>query len=79
MSAGTVGVLVLAACSNPAPTAPPVVGVRAPGGLVASISSVDLGRVPFDVPAEGRFELVNTGARPVKLIGAPQVTMLEGC
>ncbi len=79
MCAGTLGMLVLAACSSPAPTAPPVVGVGAPGGLVARISSVDLGRVPFDVPAEGRFELVNTGARAVKLTGAPQVKMLEGC
>jgi hypothetical protein len=79
LAAGTLGMLVLAACSSPAPTAPPDVGVGAPGGLVARISSVDLGRVPFDVPAEGRFELVNTSARAVKLTSAPQVKMLEGC
>jgi hypothetical protein len=49
------------------------------GGLVARSGVVDLGRVPFDVQAEGRFELVNTGAQPVKVLGPPQVKMLEGC
>jgi hypothetical protein len=40
---------------------------------------VNLGRVPFDVQAIGRFDLVNTSSRAVKLTAPPQVKMLEGC
>jgi hypothetical protein len=35
--------------------------------------------VPFDVIAEGQFELTNTDVRPVRLLGSPDVRMLEGC
>lgn len=78
---GVLCVLVLAACSSPAPTAPATttIGRQAGGGLIPKATSVDLGRVPFDVQAEGRFELVNTSARMLKLTTAPQVKMLEGC
>ncbi|MCC6177551.1 MAG: hypothetical protein IT305_19805 [Chloroflexi bacterium] len=50
-----------------------------PGRLVASASTIDLGRVPFDQLAEARFELANPGDTTVRLIGAPKVQMLEGC
>lgn len=51
----------------------------APGRLVASQATIDLGRVPFDKLAEARFELGNTGGETVRLVGAPRVRMLEGC
>ena len=51
----------------------------APGRLVASQTTVDLGRVPFDKQVEARFDLANTGSETVRLVGAPQVRMLEGC
>ena len=51
----------------------------APGRLVASQTTVDLGRVPFDKQVEARFELANTGGETIRLVGAPQVRMLEGC
>ena len=51
----------------------------APGRLVASQTTVDLGQVPFDKQVEARFELANTGGGTVRLVGAPRVRMLEGC
>lgn len=51
----------------------------APGRLVASQTTIDLGRVPFDKLAEASFDLVNTGGDTVRLVGAPRVRMLEGC
>lgn len=51
----------------------------APGRLVASDTTVDLGRVPFDKMVEGKFTLANTGGQPVRLTGNPKVQMLEGC
>jgi hypothetical protein len=77
--AAFVGLLTAAACSGPALTAQPATSSGASGGLVARAASIDLGRVPFDVRAEARFELTNTGTRPVQLSGPPQVKMLEGC
>jgi hypothetical protein len=73
--------LVLSACSNGAsvPATPATSGGASAGVLVAKSATVDLGRVPFDLQAEGRFDLVNSGPQPVKLVGAPQVKMLEGC
>ncbi len=78
-SVGALGVLTVVGCSSPAPASPPPTQGAQTGGLVARAASVDLGRVPFNVQAEGRFELVNTSARPVKLAVPPKVTMLEGC
>ena len=78
--AAAVVALFVTACSSPAPTAPQSQGDTAgAGGLVAKAATVDLGRVPFDVQAVGRFDLVNTGTRAVKLTAPPQVKMLEGC
>jgi hypothetical protein len=73
--------LVLSACSSATPVTPPT-ATSAPtssGTLAAMSTIVDLGYVPFDVRAEGRFDLVNSGTQPVRLVGAPQVKMLEGC
>lgn len=49
------------------------------GQIVAIPPLIDLGSVPFDVPAEARYELMNTGSRPVRLTGQPRVKTLEGC
>jgi hypothetical protein len=71
---GVVGVLSSGRAGRPIATQP-----GSPGRLVASQPTVDLGRVPFDVLAEARFELTNTGGDTVRLVGAPRVRMLEGC
>lgn len=49
------------------------------GRLEARPALVDLGRVPFDRVAEARFELVNSGGQPVRLLEKPAVRVLEGC
>jgi hypothetical protein len=54
-------------------------GPDAPGRLVATEPTVDLGRVPFDQMVEARFTVANTGGETVRLTGAPKVQMLEGC
>ena len=51
----------------------------APGRLIASSATVDLGRVPFDKMVEAQFELANTGGGTVSLTGSPKVQMLGGC
>jgi len=51
----------------------------AAGRLVAAQSTVNLGQVPFNQVAEARYELVNSGAAPVRLAGPPAVETLEGC
>lgn len=71
---GAAGVLLLGRGTPPVATEP-----GAPGRLVASQATVDLGRVPFDKQVEARFELANTGGETVRLVGAPRVRMLEGC
>ncbi|MBI2939929.1 MAG: hypothetical protein HYY04_05770 [Chloroflexi bacterium] len=48
-------------------------------GLVALNPTVDLGRVPFDRQAVGRFELVNRSDRPVRIVEAPTVRTVDGC
>jgi hypothetical protein len=77
----TLFILVLGACSKPAaiPPAGATAGPKSHGALVARSATIDLGTVPFDVVAEGQFDLVNSGNEPVKLVGVPQVKMLEGC
>jgi hypothetical protein len=72
---GALAFLLLADSS--APSVPSEAG--APGRLVTSQSTIDLGQVPFDKLAEARFELGNTGGGTVRLVGAPRVRMLEGC
>jgi hypothetical protein len=62
------------------PSAPrPAGDARTPGRLEARPVMIDLGRVPFDRLVEARYELVNTGGQPVRLLGAPAVKTLEGC
>lgn len=60
-------------------TPQPVADAGEPGRLEARPAMIDLGRVPFDRPVEARYELVNTGGQPVRLLGAPAVKTLEGC
>ncbi len=49
------------------------------GELAFSPESVDLGKVPLDVPAPFRFEMRNVGGKPVKIVGTPKITAIEGC
>jgi hypothetical protein len=55
------------------------VDVAAPGRLVASQSTVDLGLVPFDVMKEARFELANAAGAVVRLADKSKGRMLQGC
>src|SRR5262249_49768541 len=71
-----VGVIAVLVNARQARTEPSAVGG---GRLVASEATVNLGRVPFDTLAEARFELSNSGAETVRLVGPPRVRMLEGC
>ena len=74
--------LALSACSGAATVAPRSSNSSAAsssGALVPRSATVNLGNVPFNVQAEGQFDLLNSGTQPVKLLGAPQVKMLEGC
>ena len=81
----TVGIAALAAlltlvvgCSGPS-TPPDSPNAGVPGRLVAQAATISLGSVPFDVRAEARFDLVNTGGDTVRLEGAPRVRTLQGC
>lgn len=65
--------------SGPAAKPADAVVSAAPAGLVAAISSVDLGRVPFDRMVEARYELTNLSAQTIRLTAPPEVKMLEGC
>lgn len=49
------------------------------GELVFSTDAVDLGRVPLDAPAPYRFEMRNVGDKPVRILGTPKITAVEGC
>lgn len=73
--AALVGLVLLLRPSMPQPGA----DAGAPGRLEARPAMIDLGRVPFDRLVEARYELVNTGGQPVRLLGAPAVKTLDGC
>ena len=49
------------------------------GELAFLPESMDLGKVPLDVPAPFRFEMRNVGDKPVKIVGNPKITAVEGC
>ncbi len=49
------------------------------GELAFSPESIDLGKVPLDVPAPFRFEMRNVGDKQVKIVGTPKITAVEGC
>jgi hypothetical protein len=75
-------VLTLSACSGTAPVAPRSSNSSAAssaGALAPTSATVNPGKVPFNVQAEGQFDLLNSSTQPVKVLGAPRVTMLEGC
>ncbi|MBI3969506.1 MAG: hypothetical protein HY329_28005 [Chloroflexi bacterium] len=65
--------------SAEAPAGNAATGPAGGGQLVATASTVDLGRVPFDREVEARYELVNTGDQPIRLVGKPEVKTLAGC
>lgn len=47
-------------------------------GVAVRFPVVDLGRVPLDTPAGGRWLLRNNGPAPVT-IGTPAIEVLDGC
>lgn len=49
------------------------------GRLEARQTTIDLGRVPLNKQEIAEFELVNSGATPVRLLGQPEVATLAGC
>ncbi len=68
--------VVLNACqANQTTSVSPVAG----RGLVAQPTQIDLGRVPFNQPAEAHFTIVNSGATTVNLDQNVDVQTLEGC
>ncbi len=42
-------------------------------------TSVDEGYVQFDVPVRSSFNLSNAGSEPLRILGEPQVELVEGC
>jgi hypothetical protein len=40
---------------------------------------IDLGEVPFSVPARATFTLTNAGAGPLVILEPPRVKVLQGC
>jgi hypothetical protein len=47
--------------------------------LVVDRTSVDEGYMQFDVPVRTTFRLSNAGGQPLKILGEPQVELIEGC
>lgn len=47
-------------------------------GVAVEFPVVDLGRVPLNTPAAGRWLLRNTGPTPIA-IGRPAIEVLDGC
>ena len=47
--------------------------------LVVDRTSVDEGTMQFDVPVRTTFRLSNAGGQPLKILGEPQVELIEGC
>jgi hypothetical protein len=47
--------------------------------LVVDRTSVDEGYVHFNVPVRTAFRLSNTGGQSLKILGEPQVELIEGC
>ena len=48
------------------------------GEIAFSPESVDLGRIPLGKKAPFRYEMRNTGNKPVRIVGA-RIEALEGC
>jgi hypothetical protein len=42
-------------------------------------STIDLGKVPLDVPVKATFKLKNVGDQPLTIKGEPRVELVKGC
>ena len=42
-------------------------------------STIDLGKVPLDVPVKATFKLKNVGDQPLTIQGEPRVELVKGC
>ena len=58
--------------------AAPQEGAGAPK-LTVDRTAVDEGYVQFNVPVRTTFRLSNAGDQPLKILGEPQVELIEGC
>jgi hypothetical protein len=47
--------------------------------LAVNHTTVDEGYVQFNVPVRTSFRLSNVGDQPLKILGQPQVELIEGC
>lgn len=47
--------------------------------LAVNRGQIDFGKVPVEQVVTAEFELSNTGDQPLRILGAPQVEVREGC
>jgi hypothetical protein len=47
--------------------------------LAVDTSSIDEGYLKYDTPIQTAFRLRNVGEQPLKILGEPQVELVEGC
>lgn len=60
--------------------APPGFTPQAEGPRIAVDREViDFGKRPLDIPVEAVFRVRNVGSAPLRIQGAPQVEVVEGC
>jgi len=70
------GAMVLFAPDPVAETSPEVTGAPR---LVVAQPEIDEGYIKLDKTIETTFHLKNVGDRPLKILGEPQVELVEGC
>ncbi len=72
-----VGFLAWRGSSSPQTTPSPA----SPGSARLSVdrSTIDLGKVPLDVPVKATFKLKNVGDQPLTIKGEPRVELVKGC
>ena len=47
--------------------------------LTVDQTTIDAGYVKYDVPIRTAFRLSNVGDQPLKIVGTPQVRLVQGC